>query len=219
MGHFRCSFKHIARVIFAISLLGIIIIIICQFFIIVRIFFRDKVYSIQSVNRSYAFSPTTKEVFRNIDAYPRDKARAPLSCWIILRHVPGRLGNGMFLFASAYGIARLHQCHLYIAPSILNDLRSVFVINITKTPINLLQNTTELENRTDVFRRHSSCTLFHDLLRVPLLQKFIRYELTGWYQAYGYFDRYREEVAQLFEFNQEIIRSVTPLVEQLVKSE
>ncbi|CAF3986267.1 unnamed protein product, partial [Rotaria sordida] len=45
-----------------------------------------------------------------------DKAQGPSTCLIIIRSADGALGNRMFLFASAYGLARLHQCQLYVAP-------------------------------------------------------------------------------------------------------
>ncbi|CAF1339717.1 unnamed protein product, partial [Didymodactylos carnosus] len=65
-----------------------------------------------------------------------------LQCLIIARSVDGGLGNRMFLFASAYGLARLHQCHLYIEPWILFDLSGTF------EPIHLpnLVNKTVYEN-------------------------------------------------------------------------
>ena len=43
-----------------------------------------------------------------------DKAQGPATCLIIIRTADGAIGNRMFLFASAYGLARLHQCDLYV---------------------------------------------------------------------------------------------------------
>ena len=147
-----------------------------------------------------------------------DHAQFPLQCWIIVQDSQGRLGNRMFLFASAYGLARLHQCHFYVNPWIIQDLRTVFLLNLTATPIHFLTDNKTISNRTDIYSRYSVCTLYDDLLRVPLDQRYIRYELTGFYQAYGYFDRYREEIGQLFQFNRQIIANITPIVMQLVQS-
>ena len=65
-----------------------------------------------------------------------EKAQKP-SCLIMIQTTDGGKGNRMFLFASAYGLARLHQCELYVAPYILIDLRSIFVLNLNNTPVRL----------------------------------------------------------------------------------
>jgi hypothetical protein len=41
--------------------------------------------------------------------------------------------------------------------------------------------------------------------------------MTGFYQAYGYFEKYREEIAYLFQFNSETISKNVFFVEQLLK--
>ncbi|CAF0996581.1 unnamed protein product [Rotaria sp. Silwood1] len=146
------------------------------------------------------------------------ESELPVSCVFGILRSDGSFGNRMFLFASAYGLARIHSCHLYVHPWIIFDLRSTFTINLNQTPVQLLKNPAEFENRTDVFRRYSACTLFNDLFKIPLPSNYTRYELVGFYQAFGYFDRFRTEVVQLFEFNSETIRIITPFVEQLVKS-
>lgn len=147
-----------------------------------------------------------------------DKAQSPTTCLIIIRILPGRFGNRMFLFASAYGLARLHQCTLYVAPSILIDLRTVFRIDINQTKVHLTTNDSVIGNPKEIFGRYTVCTLFSDLLRIPLNSTYSRYEMTGFYQAYGYFEKYREEINFLFQFKSEPVSRNVVLVEQLLKA-
>lgn len=145
-----------------------------------------------------------------------DKAQQPATCLILIRTVDGAIGNRMFLFASAYGLARLHQCDLYVAPWIIRDLRSMFILNLNNTPIHLVTNDSVV-NRTGLVHRYSACTLYDDLLKIPLSQNLTTYEMTGFYQAFGYFVKYKEEISYLFQFHQVPIERNAPLVEQLVK--
>ncbi len=163
----------------------------------------------------YSFVINEKLVPDNVEKII-DKAQKPAPCLIILRTVDGGIGNRMFFFASAYGLARLHQCNLYVAPWILNDLRTTFVVNINNTPIHLITND-EIVNTTGLVKRFSACTLYDDLLKVPLNQNLTVYEMTGFYQAYGYFVKYKEEITYLYQFNQAVISKNVPLVEQLLK--
>ena len=145
-----------------------------------------------------------------------DKSQQPSPCLVIIRSADGAIGNRMFLFASAYGLARLHQCDLYVAPWIIRDLRSIFTVHLNETPVHLTTDDTVV-NRTGLFQRYSSCTLFSDLLRVPLHSNFTVYEMVGFYQAFGYFVRYRDEINHLFRFNQAAVKRNVPLVEQLLQ--
>ena len=154
---------------------------------------------------------------QNITNMLRDKAQGPPTCLIIIRSADGALGNRMFLFASAYGVARLHQCQLYVAPWILNDLRSVFRIDINETKVQLTTDDSLVVNRTDIYGRYSACTLYSDLFRVPFNTTFQRYEMVGFYQAFGYFEKYREEINFLFQFNWVAIERNVPLVASLLQ--
>ena len=159
---------------------------------------------------------STKNLVNNSKTM-RDKAQGPPTCLIIIRTADGGLGNRMFLFASAYGVARLHQCQLYVAPWILTDLRSVFLININQTKVHLTTDDSLVVNRTDIYGRYSACTFYHDLFKIPFNSTFKRYEMIGFYQAYGYFEKYKEEIAYLFQFNSGSISKNVPLVAELLK--
>jgi hypothetical protein len=123
----------------------------------------------------------------------------------------------MFLFASAYGLARLHQCKLWVAHGIINDLRAIFLININQTKVQFTTDDSLVVNRTDIYGRYSACTLYSDLFQIPLNSSLNRYEMVGFYQAYGYFEKYKEEIAYLFQFNQGVITKTLELVEELLK--
>ena len=99
----------------------------------------------------------------------------------------------------------------------LNDLRSVFIIDINKTKVQLTTDDSLVVNRTDIYGRYSACTFYNDLFRVPLNASFTRYEMVGFYQAYGYFERYREEIDFLFQFNSVAVARNVPLVQELLK--
>ncbi|CAF1260477.1 unnamed protein product [Adineta steineri] len=74
-------------------------------------------------------------------------------CRIILRGRAGRLGNCLFLFASAYGLSLTHSCQLYIAPDIIDDLQTSFEMNLT----NLLLES-QLDNFTSIKQIHNHCS-------------------------------------------------------------
>ncbi|CAF1457448.1 unnamed protein product [Adineta steineri] len=165
----------------------------------------------------YSFLNNIKDKFKpDYVIRTSDKSQKP-TCIIIIRTADGAIGNRMFLFASAYGLARLHQCDLYIAPWILTDLRSVFTINLQDTPIHLITKDSILK-QPGLYGRYSSCTLFDDLLKVPLKSNLTFYEMIGFYQAFGYFIKYKDEITYLFQFNQGSIINNVPLVEQLLKA-
>jgi len=179
------------------------------------VFINNNSSSIELKTHRYSFVTNEKLVPDYVEKI-MDKAQKPATCLILLRTVDGGIGNRMFFFASAYGLARLHQCNLYVGPWILNDLRTTFVVNINSTPVHLITNDS-IVNTTGLVQRFSACTLFDDLLKVPLNQNLTVYEMTGFYQAYGYFVKYKEEITYLFRFNRDVIQRNVPLVEQLLK--
>lgn len=190
------------------------------FFIVYQFWFDRSEFSILSSSKSKVYYSSIRGLVSNYHNYSKrlhDKAQGPPTCLIIIRSADGALGNRMFLFASAYGLARLHQCKLYVAPWILVDLRSVFLIPINETKVQLTTDDSVVVNKTDIFGRYSACTLYSDLFKIPLNATFTKYEMIGFYQAYGYFEKYKEEIAFLFQFNSGAISKNVPLVEQLLK--
>jgi len=191
------------------------------FFIIIYQYWFNKNYDAFSSSldkKVYFFSSKNTAANRYNDSnVMHDKARGPATCLIIIRTADGQFGNRMFLFASAYGLARLHQCNLWVGHWIINDLRTAFLININQTKVQLTTDDSLVVNRTDIYGRYSACTLYSDLFQIPFNSTFSRYEMVGFYQAYGYFEKYKEEIAYLFQFNQGVISRNVELVEELFK--
>ncbi|CAF1071156.1 unnamed protein product [Rotaria sp. Silwood1] len=125
----------------------------------------------------HARSPVAIALAENKTDPELNDSLLPTSCIFGIRFSDGAIGNRMFLFASAYGLARLHACHLYVHPWIIFDLRSTFTVNLNQTPVKLVKNPAAFENRTDLFRRYSACTLFEDLFKIPLPENYTKYEL------------------------------------------
>jgi len=191
------------------------------FFIIFPYWFNESNgLSSWSLNTKIYYPSIRKTILQryNNSEILHDKAQGPATCLIIIRSADGAIGNRMFLFASAYGVARLHQCKLYVAPWILNDLRSIFLVNMSQTKVQLTTDDSLVVNRTDIFGRYSACTLYSDLFAIPFNSTFSRYEMIGFYQAYGYFEKFKEEIASfLFQFKPEPCTRNVPLVDQLLK--
>ncbi|CAM4833405.1 unnamed protein product [Rotaria magnacalcarata] len=116
-------------------------------------------------------------------------------CVVCVKERPGRLGNRMFLVASAYGLARLHYCHLYLTPEIINEMNSLFIFDLapflisTITFNKIVQSTSKSITRT----------------------RYI-FELKGYWQSYLHFTKYGDDIRQLvFAATQSVIKKVSQL--------
>ncbi|CAF1079832.1 unnamed protein product [Adineta steineri] len=133
------------------------------------------------------------------------------SCVIILKQAVGRLGNLMFKFASAYGLARFHRCRFYLDEHYMNILNATFTINITF--LNIFK--WEYLNLTNIAYRDNTACHYSQKLMLP---NSIRYlELTGYWQAYRYFINYTDELRQQFTFRSNIIQTIAPFILQELK--
>jgi galactoside 2-L-fucosyltransferase 1/2 len=149
----------------------------------------------------------------NISQNPCERIR----CSVILRSSGGRLGNRMFMFASAYGLTRTHNCRLHVSKSILNELSGSFQMKLIDNKMWLSQE--ELHNLKNIQSEYSVCNFLPKLL---ILNSFKNIELTGYWQSYLYFDAYREEIREIFsarndtlirlaEYFTNIIKDICPL--------
>ncbi|UJR06813.1 hypothetical protein I4U23_011100 [Adineta vaga] len=132
----------------------------------------------------------------NISHYPCEQIR----CTVILRRSGGRLGNRMFMFASAYGLARTHNCRLYVNNSILGELSDSFQIKGINERMWLSHE--EYMKLTDIQEKSSICSFKPELIQ---LNAFRNIELFGYWQSYLYFDAYREEIREIFSARQETL--------------
>ncbi len=161
------------------------------------------------------FSPNSthlnKNISGNVAEYPeRNSTIIKNLCVIILKEQLGRLGNLMFKFASAYGLARHHRCKLYVDESYLRVLSAIFLINIRHMSISKLEY---LNLSGIMFRGNDACHYFKDIMK-PNSIKYV--ELVGYWQAFGHFIKYTDEIRQQFTFRTEIIGQITPFfIEQM----
>lgn len=122
------------------------------------------------------------------------------SCAVILRESDGRLGNRLFMFASAYGIARMHGCRLYIDEWIIDELSLLFEFDLTSTIT--LQEINQLKN---INSKYSECAFFPEFLRYNSI-KYL--ELKGFWQAYGHFIKYEHELKVYLQINKNVITKI-----------
>jgi galactoside 2-L-fucosyltransferase 1/2 len=121
-------------------------------------------------------------------------------CTILLREQSGRLGNRLFMFASALGVALTHSCHLHISPQIIHELNQSFALDLERLPFGAGPSHTrhgrKLFNHcsflTDLFPSNSSQTI----------------ELTGFWQVHTYFANHSIEIRQQLRFKPLVLQQV-----------
>jgi len=146
------------------------------------------------------FHNTSKneELSTSTDPFPLVVNRS--QCTIIVRGNEGQLGNKMFIFASAYGLARTHACQMYIGQRLLTQLTESFQIKIPS-----LLKKSEVDSLKGIVQRSTICAFYPDLLKPDAIQSF---ELVGYWQTYGYFIKFKDEIRQQFSFQPSILKVV-----------
>ncbi|CAF0789179.1 unnamed protein product [Rotaria sp. Silwood1] len=147
----------------------------------------------------------TKSANIHISDNPCERIR----CAVIVRNIAGRLGNRMFIFASAYGLARAHNCRLHVSKRILDELSMNF--QMKQIDQNMWLSDEEVNTLKDITTRYSGCTFIPELL-IP--NAFKTLEIIGYWQSYLYFDAYREEIREVFRSRNE---TLSRLAEYLTK--
>ncbi len=131
----------------------------------------------------------TKFQAKNISYNPCEQIR----CALVLRSSAGRLGNRMFMFASAYGLARAHHCRLHVSSSILKELSDSFRMKPIEADMWLSE--VEVNHLRNIQKLDTVCSFLPELLRP---NAFKNAELVGYWQSYLYFDAYRDEIREFF---------------------
>jgi galactoside 2-L-fucosyltransferase 1/2 len=121
-------------------------------------------------------------------------------CVIILRERGGRLGNRLFMFASAYGLSRNRSCQLYIDSDIITELNQSFDINLP----NLLPKS-QLNHSTPIQKIYNHCSFLPYLLHS---NNSYSIELSGWWQVCKYFIDHKEEIRRQLRFKRTILDRV-----------
>ena len=125
----------------------------------------------------------------------------PCQCMIILRERSGRLGNRLFMFATALGLALNHSCCLNISTEIIHELNRSFILDLQRMPIRAVSNHSEYEKR----RIYNHCSYLTDLFRANTSQTI---ELTGFWQVHTYFSDYSFEIRRQLRFKPSILHQV-----------
>ncbi|CAF1122214.1 unnamed protein product [Adineta steineri] len=128
-------------------------------------------------------------------------------CRIILRERSGRLGNRLFMFASAYGLSLKYSCQLYIDQNIINELQTSFEMNLTS-----LLSKSQLNNFTSITKIENHCSYIPDVLHS--LNNSYSIELSGYWQVHKYFLDYMEQIKQQLRFKKSILDRVKNFLEK-----
>ncbi|CAF1436755.1 unnamed protein product [Adineta steineri] len=121
-------------------------------------------------------------------------------CRIILHERGGRLGNRLFMFASAYGLSLTHSCQLYIDRKIIDELQKAFEVD---SPICLSKP--QLSIFTSIKKIYNHCSYIPNLL---YSNKSYSLELSGFWQVHKYFIDHMEQIREQLRFKQSILDRV-----------
>ena len=169
----------------------------------------DMVFSFTSLNRSENVSSSMNIAEHVARRY----------CLVFLQDRAGRLGNRMFMSASAYGLARLHSCYLYLSPEIINEMRTFFSFDFSP----LLISSTEFTNLTGSLTspmkptaKYVVCGYVPELTRPNAIPTGSRLELTGFWQSYLHFAKYSDEFRErIFVGKPSIVEKVSQFFLQI----
>ncbi|CAF3590451.1 unnamed protein product [Rotaria sp. Silwood1] len=127
----------------------------------------------------------------------------------------GRLGNRMFVAASAYGLARLHSCHLYLSPDITKNMNEIFILDLSPFLISTTMFNSIIHNTSDSITKITKsvgCHYVRELTRPNAISPGHIFELTGYWQSYLHFAKYSEDIRErIFAARQHILEKVSRL--------
>ncbi|CAF1495202.1 unnamed protein product [Adineta ricciae] len=134
-------------------------------------------------------------------------------CIVNVEKRDGRLGNRMFIVATAYGLARLHSCRLHITLDILNELKSVFILDLSSL---LISTSTYISMRDNIsrpmhyFSKEVQCDYVFELIRPNGIPFGSIFEPIGYWQSYLHFVRYGDELRKhVFAASQTTLEKVS----------
>jgi hypothetical protein len=103
------------------------------------------------------------------------------------------------MFASILGIALTYSCRLAVDERILDELRTIFTIDLRQTA--KIKSVEVSHVRSCADRIYNYCNYF------PLIfseNKYHVVELVGFWQSYKYFHRYTKLIQMQFSFRKDI---------------
>ena len=105
----------------------------------------------------------------------------------------------MFIIAAAYGLARLHSCHLYIATDPFTQMNTSFLLDIapllisTKMFSTIVNDTSQSINQTSL---STVCEYFPEMTRPNAIPSGSILTLRGYWQSYLHFIKYADDFRQ-----------------------
>jgi hypothetical protein len=121
----RCSAKRSTSVLRQKHCLtGLVISIFLASVLLIHLFSNTFARLHLSYTQQASISDTKLKLDRFLCDNTTDHACEKITCAVILRAQNGRLGNRMFMFASAYGLARAHQCRLHVSDAMSLEWRA-----------------------------------------------------------------------------------------------
>ena len=133
----------------------------------------------------------------------------------------GRLGNQMFIIASAYGLARLHSCHLYVATKPFTQTNTSFLLDFaplllsTDLFTSIVNDTSQSINRTT---KGAVCEYLPEMTRPNAIPSGSILTLHGYWQSYLHFTKYADDLRQrIFIPTQSILQTVSQFFTRIHK--
>ncbi|CAF1099223.1 unnamed protein product [Rotaria sp. Silwood1] len=138
-----------------------------------------------------------------------------IRCIVFARFRTGRFGNRMFTMATAYALARLHSCHLFFSPIMLQEIRSIFVFTLPPILLSIPMFKMVLKNSSHPMKkitRDIICQYLPELTYPNAIGEGSIFEVKGHWQSYLHFDKYRDELRNhLFVARQSLLEKVSKL--------
>jgi galactoside 2-L-fucosyltransferase 1/2 len=140
-------------------------------------------------------------------------------CIVYMQHREGRLGNRMFMVASAYGLARLHACHLYLSTDVISEMRRVFVFDLSPFLLSPTMLYTLINNNSKPMIRTVKrvlCQYIPEITRPNAISQGHLFEITGYWQSYLHFAKYNNELREhIFAAAETTMKTVSQFFIQL----
>jgi hypothetical protein len=136
-----------------------------------------------------------------------------IHCIVYIKDRNGRFGNRMFLIASAYGLARLHSCHIYLSLEIIQEMNSVFIFNLSPFLIstnifNSVANDTSQSMKISMM--DVVCQYLPEMSRPNAIPRGHVLELRGHWLSYLHFSKYGDELRErIFVATQPVLEKVS----------
>ena len=120
-------------------------------------------------------------------------------CIVCVKNSEGRLGNRMFMIASAYGLAKLHSCHLYLSMKIVQEMKKIFVLDLSPLLIQSIEPNSLIHNdSTPVIKivKRVGCKYIPEMAQPDAISQGYVLELTGYWQSYLTFAKHSKELRE-----------------------